>query len=464
MNCVVAHEKVEAFRQTLALWQRRIVVTVIGISRQMNEELIFKPADVVQKKMVNESFVITCECCHPPVRDDVTIDWLGERGKRITSKKEAPIHVERTRNGAILFFTPVVRDVEGIYICSDRNRTMQKDFRLIVNRPINFDQTPTIQYAEEGSDFNMTCIVDGEPKPEAKWIYIGPKSERVSVVNKTLLMIMDVRRTDAGEKQCKAVQSNDEISLFDEHWVTLVVRHKPEWVPNQQSVVYTYDGGSVNLTCEVISEPPATFEWHQMNSPIQTRNGVRIFNAQNASYLEALSKDKRRRARVGAGRGAGIDLAVEKWTPLRVERRVDFGDYTCKATNSLGTISRVISLQEGHPPPRPSAKAKLVGNDFVEFQIFDNGAGMAALPIESYVVEYKREREDWETAHSRKFKLGDVYKITELRPMTIYVFRIAAENAAGRGQWSTEIRKQTLAATLTSTASSPHTNTTPVPC
>lgn len=41
------------------------------------------------------------------------------------------------------------------------------------------------------------------------------------------------------------------------------------WVDKEE--VYGYLGGEVNLTCEVIAEPPATLVWYHKTKPLHTK-------------------------------------------------------------------------------------------------------------------------------------------------------------------------------------------------
>lgn len=43
---------------------------------------------------------------------------------------------------------------------------------------------------------------------------------------------------------------------------------------------------------------------------------------------------------------------------LTVEDKDMFGDYLCKAQNKLGTLVRVVILQEGERPAVPTAKVR----------------------------------------------------------------------------------------------------------
>lgn len=55
---------------------------------------------------------------------------------------------------------------------------------------------------------------------------------------------------------------------------------------------------------------------------------------------------------------------------LYIKNTSVFGDYLCKATNKLGTLDQIITLQEGQKPPKPrELRLKGVNSDTLTFDV-----------------------------------------------------------------------------------------------
>lgn len=144
--------------------------------------------------------------------------------------------------------------------------------------------------------------------------------------------------------------------------------------------------GVVNLTCEAEAEPQATFTWSRDGKKMSPKNHA-IYTGNHTSMLQLSISD------VSA-----------------------FGNYNCKASNSMGILERVITLKEGTKPDSPT-QFNLRGVNSDTFDI-DVGAVRTSnvrtpMDINGYRFEvipeqeYRSNGEKWDTARILNFGFQD---------------------------------------------------------
>lgn len=84
------------------------------------------------------------------------------------------------------------------------------------------------------------------------------------------------------------------------------------------------------MTCSAVAEPGADFIWIKDNRTLHPSDDVQIFNSDHHSSLQ-----------------------------LYIYDESVFGDYECRATNMLGTMARVIVLEQATKPAAPTFKIKV---------------------------------------------------------------------------------------------------------
>ena len=105
---------------------------------------------------------------------------------------------------------------------------------------------------------------------------------------------------------------------------------EPRWFKDHTKEAYGFIGGTVNMTCSAVAEPGADFIWIKDNKTIHPSEDVQIFNSDHHSSLQ-----------------------------LYIYDDSVFGDYECRATNMLGTMARVIVLEQAIKPAAPTFKIKV---------------------------------------------------------------------------------------------------------
>lgn len=87
----------------------------------------------------------------------------------------------------------------------------------------------------------------------------------------------------------------------------------------------------MNMTCSALAEPGATFTWIKDNKTLEPNEDIQIYNSDHHSSLQ-----------------------------LHIYDDSVFGGYECRATNMLGTMARVIVLEEAVKPSAPHFTIKVI--------------------------------------------------------------------------------------------------------
>ncbi|KAI3366013.1 hypothetical protein L3Q82_009841 [Scortum barcoo] len=278
--------------------------------------------------------------------------------------------------------------------------------------------------AVEGSAAMISCVADGEPLPDISWrrasdgqtFVDGDKSQdgRFEVRGrhgKSVLTISGVRLSDLGRFDCEALSriGGHQKSMF------LDIEYIPKFLTNH-TIYYSWEGNPVNISCDVMSNPPATMLWRRERFTISAEGtaNTRVHSAEGKSVLEV--------------------------TPMSDR---DFGRYNCTARNNIGVRYQEFILAQADVPSNPySVRLSAVSQRLatVTFMKPDSHGG---VPISYYLVQYKEVgSQDWRDVKSHSVQTTVV--LTGLEPNTTYEVRVAAVNGKGQGEFSHTETFQTL--------------------
>lgn len=152
--------------------------------------------------------------------------------------------------------------------------------------------------------------------------------------------------------------------------------------------------GVVNLTCEAEAEPAADFTWYRHNKKLNPKVHL-IHSEGHESILQVRSKE------LFSFQFSFFDQMEikKKHLQILVNDSKAFGDYKCKAENSLGTLERIITLSEGVKPEKPSNLA-LRGVNSDTFDVDVGAVRKTKDPVPMEVNGYR-----FEIIESEKFRL-----------------------------------------------------------
>ncbi|XP_039761634.1 irregular chiasm C-roughest protein-like isoform X2 [Pararge aegeria] len=188
---------------------------------------------------------------------------------------------------------------------------------LNVTYPPSFRTRPHNIEAEEDSSVTLSCDVDGEPRPEIRWLYHEPG--RIGVKGKAPNLKVYVDQRTAGRYICKAtVEGYPEI----ESEATIFIKGAPKILSNRTQM--GAEGDRVTVECEALSVPrPDDIRWF-----FEGREISAIHDPDYATVEESLP-----------------DGIVKSSLVIRASQSKHFGLYNCSVTNEYGNANAAIILK-----------------------------------------------------------------------------------------------------------------------
>uniref|UniRef100_A0ABD2XID3 Fasciclin-2 n=1 Tax=Trichogramma kaykai TaxID=54128 RepID=A0ABD2XID3_9HYME len=335
----------------------------------------------------------------------------------------------------VLTVTNVRREDTGEYQCTATNLAGMDSITIQVTVIVK----PKImeflnQTVAEGEQATLACRAFGRPPPSitfrkhtADRPYImgaQPDDDRIVLRNQadeqkgeTLgeLIIDQTLRSNDGLYECIATNKGG-VAIKNGH---LTTEFKPSFASMTNRTYYSWDQLPINLTCIAESIPNATIRWTYYGD-------VSVERDPNIVVL---------------GNGPVSTITV---TPR--DRRL-YAIYKCIAVNKHGEAQHQIELREA---PKPADVQQVIEKGAtattVTFEIVPPVAPQD-LPIRTLTVQYRRQDTSWQTALNRTWAvIGQQgrYVVEDLQPQTMYDFRFAATNDAGRGNWAKVMHLGTL--------------------
>ncbi|XP_056450198.1 neural cell adhesion molecule 1a isoform X5 [Gadus chalcogrammus] len=378
----------------------KVVINVLPTIR-------IRQAEVNATADIGTSAMLACDADGFP---EPTVTWARNNVVLETDEKYS-----LNEDGSELLIKDVTKVDEGDYTCMAKNKAGEKEEEVSLNVFV----TPRITYlnnqtaSELQEHVTLTCEASGEPTPAITWSF-GPRvfTEREQSLDGNVVVRSDARVSsltlkyvqfsDAGQYLCTARNpiGQDSKNMY------LEVRYSPKI--QGPVTVYTWEGNSANISCEVLAHPGASVVWFRDGQQLPSANttNIKIYSTPTASYLEI--------------------------TP---ESQNDFGSYNCTATNVIGSESKEFLMIQAEVPSAPTVEkvASFSSTAMVEFEEPDSNGGVSVL---RYKVEWRQPGQDWS---SREFEVEtgtNQIILTGLKPETAYEVKMAAVNGKGDGESS----------------------------
>ncbi|XP_061125073.1 neural cell adhesion molecule 2-like isoform X2 [Syngnathus typhle] len=367
-----------------------------------------------------ESVTFTCITSGSP---DPVVTW-HRKGQRLEPSDQYIL--SQLEGGRNMLTIRNIRQVDGgFYYCKSANKAGSQEMELFLKVFVQ----PHITHlknvtAVEGNGAMILCMAEGEPLPDISWrrasdgrtFVDGDKSQdgRFEVRahhGKSVLTVSGVRLADLGRFDCEALSriGGHQKSMF------LDIEYVPKFLSNH-TIYYSWEGNPVNISCDVMSNPPATLLWgreHFAISPEGTSN-TRVHNAMGKSLLEV--------------------------TPMSDR---DFGRYNCTAGNNVGIRYQEFILAQADVPSNPHSLRLSAISRRLAAVTFVKPDSHGGVPIGYYLVQYKElGPQDWKDVRSHSVHTTVV--LSGLEPNTTYEVRVAAVNEMGQGEFSHMETFQTL--------------------
>ncbi|XP_046887345.1 neural cell adhesion molecule 2 [Hypomesus transpacificus] len=367
-----------------------------------------------------ESVTFTCDTSGSP---DPDVTW-HRKGLLLEPSEQYVFSVQEGGRSTLTIRN--IRQADGgVYTCKASNKAgaQEKELFLKVFVLPHITQLRNVT-AVEASAAMISCVAEGEPLPEISWrrasdgktFSDGDKSQdgRVEVRGrhgKSMLTISGVKLSDLGRFDCEALSriGGHQKSMF------LDIEYAPKFLTNH-TIFYSWEGNPVNISCDVMSNPPATMLWRRERFTISSEGtgNIRIHTAEGRSLLEV--------------------------TPVSDR---DFGRYNCTARNNIGAKYQEFILAQADVPSNPYSVRLSAVSQRVATVTFMKPDSHGGVPIGHYLVHYKETgSQDWRGVKSHGVQMTVL--LTSLEPNTTYEVRVAAVNGKGQGEFSHTETFQTL--------------------
>ncbi|XP_044143507.1 neural cell adhesion molecule 2 isoform X2 [Bufo gargarizans] len=373
------------------------------------------PAILIQQRSFNatadrqEDITIFCRATGSP---KPYISW-HRNGKMLEENDKYSVREDNTE----LTIKNIINSDAGSYTCRATNKagfTEKQSFLQVFVQPhiIQLQNETTV----ENGHVTMTCEAEGEPIPEITWkrasdgktFTYGDRSpddriESIGHHGKSSLRIRNVMLSDAGRYDCEAASriGGHQKSMY------LNVEYAPKFISNQ-TIYYSWENNPINISCDVISNPPSSIFWSKEKILLPARNITNI-----KTYRD----------------GKKILLEI---TPISDN---DFGRYNCTAINSIGSRILEYTLTLADVPSSPHGLRVIELSQTKAKIFFNKPDSHGGVPIHHYQMDFKEVSSDtWKVVHSNGTQTTVV--LDNLEANTTYEVKVAAVNGKGQGEYS----------------------------
>jgi echinoid protein len=380
--------------------------------------------------VAGKPFTLTCQS-KPPGYPEPEYKWWREGQEQ----QELGRRINYT-------FIAVHVSQEGRYFCEPFNalgKGSVGSVYLSVNEPPTMVISMKPQFiAKEGDkNFKLTCIARGKPKPNVVWFQndqeINVDSGQFRVEKREQIEDANVHNIQTtlhfeamSRKGTNSISASDRgryTCLFDngigksaKSETVLRVEHSPVVRHSYNRVAYDYSETAV-LQCKMSAYPAPKFEWFFRG---------KILDNYSDRYNTNSSEQ-------------GDDIHVGTLS-IRNTKENDYGDYTCRAFNSVGDDDEktIIKLVKKSAPEMPMQLEMVeVLSDSVILRWIEGFNG--GFSNTEYVVTYN-DGERWRNESCRSL---NPCKITGLESRHEYQFRVLAVNPRGYSPYSEDLKVTT---------------------
>ncbi|CAH2050967.1 unnamed protein product, partial [Iphiclides podalirius] len=356
-----------------------------------------------------------------------------------------PSNLQVEERGADFFSNLVFKEVSarhsGLYTCVASNTAAKVNYtaELVVKVSPKWVMEPKDEAVLAGEPVAMHCQTTGSPTPQITWLKqrAGSPSDFIPLVNlggrfqflmNGTLWVESALPYDEGHYMCKAengVGSPLTKTIF-------VAINEPARFELTSHNVSARRDAPATLSCEARGDPPLRLTWSRGPHPLDL-----------STYRLSISEAK-------------TDSGLRSQLYISRADRQDSGVYKCQAVNAFGHSDHYIYLSVQEKPETPqSLSVTEIMSRAVRLswsQGFDGNSPLQAYTVQHCALSVRASHWDSATAlnvsvhaahaphsHVTLTKKGDIHYealVTNLKPHTAYMIRIAAINEIDRSAYT----------------------------
>ncbi|XP_033641486.1 lachesin-like [Asterias rubens] len=380
--------------------------------------------------------LLECEIVNLGNKD---VSWK-RRGKTLSHMETSYLRgrrfkLKRVNSTFSIRIEGVVKSDAGDYKCQvlSRTSTIERIIRLEVpslpniftidpsSSPYFIPSDPNRRYFNSTSDAILFCNATGSPEPNVTWERVDGNSSngRLGLWGDTV-SLRNVSAGDAGTYNCTASNGVGDVELS----VEVVVQYKPV-VVSPTPMVRAGRDDYVTIRCNVKAVPKAEIVWKR-NKVVLQNNGRGILRNGMQS----------------------VDYVLVKVMP-----DTDYGNYSCVASNMMGTSQMTVELHGR--PVAPAVTSQAMGRKRHAYTLSwqpGTSSSNQKVPISAYVIMFRgwwiemrgtakrivfsHDTPLREVVRVRGDERSYSYIIRDLRPNTTYELSIYGRNQYGNGDVS----------------------------
>ncbi|TMS36403.1 hypothetical protein L596_003575 [Steinernema carpocapsae] len=279
---------------------------------------------------------------------------------------------------------------------------------LPVPPSISISPPTTPLLVKENEDVSLRCLASGNPQPKVSWR--RKNNAPFSASTKTLDGRLKISAIGVGDSSIYECVANNGVKGFAVKEIEINVQSVP-WVETDSSYVPVSPNANINLTCRYNGQPAPEAEWwynsFKINKYDKRFENVVEYGVRRNNYTEAILQ-------------------------LKNLNEEDYGDYTCRISNGLGSAEKTIHLSA-----RPGPPLLVVRDNLLSWTV------RSAEPVTEYKILYRKVKEDaWNHEYiirsSRDDQHGQLWEhkidVTTFLPSGAdFELQLSAKNALGYG-------------------------------
>jgi len=367
------------------------------------------------KILVNQGETIRLPCFVDKIEGYVLLWKFGDTilsvgGRVIDTSREGRMLLEEETNGNFLVINEAASSDGGDYMCQiSAYRPKDIVHSVMVRTRPKVQVEEKVMIVKKGEEVKLKCnIKRGHPVPEVSW----RKEGEDDVVYSKSLSLSNLTSAATGVYHCRG----DNGHTADHTDSVQVIVQGPPVVDQRAGFIHASQGGEVLVHCLVLSHPPATVQWYKGEESLSSTE----YNISQDSV-------------------SGVHTLVVHTQPnISTE-----SEYSCVATNKLGTASKKIILSSRPSIPVLSAHHDDEGVVVLQWEV------ISWPPVTSYKLELSGiDYQDQQTLTPDSTSEGSgtwsgQYIPKTLLPGTQYKARVCATSVEGTGPYSSWLQFHT---------------------